>query len=91
MAEAYDHLNDLPLVSEKYPNRDVVNHPSHYTQGGIECIDAIKAATVGKEPMEAVCVANVVKYLWRYEEKNGLEDVKKARWYLERLIKEMEE
>lgn len=91
VAEAYDHLNDLPLVSEKYPNRDVVNHPSHYTQGGIECIDAIKAATVGKEPMEAVCVANIVKYLWRYEEKNGLEDVKKARWYLERLIKEMEE
>ena len=90
MAEAYDHLNDLPLVSEKYPNRDVVNHPSHYTQGGIECIDAIKAAVVGKEPMEAVCVANIVKYLWRYEEKNGLEDVKKARWYLERLIKEME-
>lgn len=91
VAEAYDHLNDFPLVSEKYPNRDVVNHPSHYTQGGIECIDAIKAATVGKEPMEAVCVANIVKYLWRYEEKNGLEDVKKARWYLERLIKEMEE
>lgn len=72
-------------------DRDNVNHPSHYTQGGIECIDAIKAATVGKEPMEAVCVANIVKYLWRYEEKNGLEDVKKARWYLERLIKEMEE
>lgn len=76
---------DFPLAGEK----DNVNHPSHYTQGGIECIDAIKAATVGKKPMEAVCVANVVKYLWRYEEKNGLEDVKKARWYLERLIKEM--
>ncbi|QNI20522.1 hypothetical protein KB2_gp044 [Klebsiella phage vB_KleM_KB2] len=69
---------------------DVVNHPSHYTQGGIECIDAIKAATVGKTGIEAVCVANVVKYLWRYEEKNGLEDVKKARWYLERLINELE-
>lgn len=62
----------------------------HYTQGGIECIDAIKAATVGKTGIEAVCVANVVKYLWRYEEKNGLEDVKKARWYLERLISELE-
>lgn len=49
---------------------DVVNHPSHYTQGGIECIDAIKAATVGKTGIEAVAVANVVKYLWRYEEKN---------------------
>ena len=65
---------------------DMVNHPSHYTQGGIECIDAIKAATVGKTGIEAVCVANVIKYLWRYEEKNGLEDVKKARWYLERLL-----
>jgi hypothetical protein len=70
---------------------DVVNHPSHYTQGGIECIDAIKAATVGKTGIEAVAVANVVKYLWRYEEKNGLEDVKKARWYLERLISELSE
>lgn len=69
---------------------DMVNHPSHYTQGSIECIDAIKAATVGKTGIEAVCVANVVKYLWRYEEKNGLEDVKKARWYLERLINELE-
>lgn len=70
---------------------DVVNHPSHYTQGGIECIDAITAATVGKTGIEAVCVANVIKYLWRYEEKNGLEDVKKARWYLERLINELSE
>lgn len=69
---------------------DNVNHPKHYTQGGIECIDAIKAATVGKSGIEAVCVANVVKYLWRYEEKNGVEDVKKARWYLERLIEEMD-
>ena len=69
---------------------DMVNHPSHYTQGGIECIDAIKAATVGKTGIEAVCVANVIKYLWRYEEKNGPEDVKKARWYLERLINELE-
>lgn len=70
---------------------DNINHPSHYTQGGIECIDAITAATVGKTGIEAVCVANVIKYLWRYEEKNGLEDVKKARWYLERLINELSE
>lgn len=83
-------LNDLPLVSEKYPEHDNINHPLRYTKGDIECIDAIKAATVGKTGIEAVCVANVVKYLWRYEEKNGLEDVKKARWYLERLINELE-
>lgn len=69
---------------------DNINHPLRYTKGDIECIDAIKAATVGKTGIEAVCVANVVKYLWRYEEKNGLEDVKKACWYLERLINELE-
>lgn len=69
---------------------DMVNHPSHYTQGGIECIDALKAATVSKVGIEAVCTANAIKYLWRYEEKNGIEDVKKARWYIDRLIKELE-
>lgn len=75
----------------KEPNNDMVNHPSHYTQGGIECIDALKAATVSKTGIEAVCTANVIKYLWRYEEKNGVEDVKKARWYIDRLIRELEE
>lgn len=75
----------------KEPNVDMVNHPSHYTQGGIECIDALKAATVNKTGIEAVCTANAIKYLWRYEEKNGIEDVKKARWYIDRLIKELEE
>lgn len=69
----------------------MVNHPQHYTQGGIECIDALKAATVGKRGIEAVCVANVIKYLWRYEEKNGIEDIRKAKWYIERLLKELEE
>lgn len=70
---------------------DNVNHPKHYTQGGIECIDALKAATVGKTGIEAVCVANVIKYLFRYENKNGLEDIRKAQWYINRLIQELEE
>ena len=70
-------------------SKDNVNHPSHYTQGDIECIDAIKAATVGKTGIEAACVANVIKYLWRYEAKNGVEDCRKAKWYLDRLIKEL--
>ena len=69
---------------------DNVNHPSHYTQGGVECIDAITAATVNKTGIEAVCTGNVIKYLWRYEAKNGLEDVKKAQWYINRLIAELE-
>lgn len=75
---------------DRNPDVDMVNHPSHYTQGGIECIDALKAATVSKTGIEAVCTANAIKYLWRYEEKNGIEDVKKARWYIDRLIKELE-
>ncbi|HFW5086692.1 TPA: DUF3310 domain-containing protein [Salmonella enterica subsp. enterica serovar Javiana] len=65
---------------------DNVNHPDHYTRGGIECIDAITAATVGKTGIEAICVANIIKYLWRYELKNGVEDIKKARWYLNKLL-----
>lgn len=68
---------------------DNVNSPGHYTQAGIECIDAITAAVSGKTGIEAVCVANVIKYLWRYELKNGLEDVKKAQWYLNRLVSEL--
>lgn len=75
---------------DKEPDMDMVNHPTHYTQGGIECIDALKAATVSKTGIEAVCTANAIKYLWRYEEKSGIEDVKKARWYIDRLIKELE-
>ena len=45
---------------------DRVNHPAHYCQGGIECIEAIKAATIGLVGMEAVCTANAIKYLWRW-------------------------
>lgn len=65
-------------------------NPQHYKNGEVECIDALKAATVNKSGIEAVCTANIIKYLWRYESKNGLEDVRKARWYLDRLIQEIE-
>lgn len=65
--------------------KDNVNHPSHYTQGGIECIDALEAATTGLEGIEAVCTANAIKYLWRWKYKNGVEDINKAIWYLEKL------
>lgn len=64
-------------------------NPIHYRKGDVECVDALRAATVGKTGIEAVCTANVIKYVWRYEEKNGVEDLRKARWYLERLIKEV--
>ena len=68
--------------------KDNVNHPSHYTQGAIECIDAIKEATKGLIGIEAVCTANIIKYVWRWKFKNGVEDLEKAEWYLKRLIKE---
>lgn len=68
------------------PQNDLVNHPRHYTKGGVECIDALDAAVVGKPPDEAICVANVIKYLWRYEEKEPLRSLQSARWYLDRLI-----
>lgn len=70
---------------------DNVNNPTHYTQGEIECIDCIKAAIINKTGIKAFCVGNAIKYLFRYENKNGLEDVKKAQWYINRLIQELEE
>ena len=69
---------------------DNVNHPEHYTQGGIECIDALAAATINLQGLEAVCTANAIKYLWRWKGKNGVEDLKKAKWYIDRLIREAE-
>ena len=72
----------------KKQTKDNVNHPSHYTQGAIECIDAIKEATKGLFGIEAVCTANIIKYVWRWKFKNGIEDLYKAEWYLDRLIKE---
>ncbi len=69
---------------------DMVNHPPHYTQGGIECIDALEAATADLTGIEAVCTANAIKYLWRWKGKNGVEDLRKAKWYIDRLIKKAE-
>ena len=65
---------------------DNVNHPSHYTQGGVECIEALKAATANLKRIDAVCTENAIKYLWRWKEKNGVEDLEKAKWYINRLI-----
>jgi len=64
-----------------------VNHPSRYTRGNIECIDALESAVVGKSPDEAIYVANIIKYLWRYEEKEPVRSLMSAQWYLERLIR----
>ena len=65
-------------------------NPQHYKQGSVECIDALEAATINKTGIEAVCTANIIKYLWRYEAKNGIEDVEKSLWYLQRLLTHLE-
>ena len=65
--------------------KDNIN-PSHYKQGKVECIEALEAATVNKTGLDAICTANVIKYLWRCEEKGGVEDLKKAQWYLQKMI-----
>lgn len=77
----------MPLPKDK---KDNVNHPSHYTQGGVECIDALAAATINLQGIEAVCTANAIKYLWRWKQKNGVEDLHKAKWYIDKLISEEE-
>lgn len=82
-----NYKNKIVKVVKKV--KDNVNHPSHYTQGAIECIDAIKEATKGLIGIEAVCTANIIKYVWRWKFKNGVEDLEKAEWYLKRLIKEV--
>ena len=64
---------------------DNVEHPSHYCRGGIECIDAIEAS-LGKDEFAGFLRGNIIKYVWRYKDKNGLEDLKKAQWYLNKLI-----
>ena len=71
-------------------DKDMVNHPPHYMQGGIECIDAIKAATEGLDGFEGYCTGNAIKYLWRWKHKNGVEDLKKAHWYIKKLAVETE-
>jgi len=59
---------------------NAINHPSHYTHSNIETIDVIEAWELG------FCLGNVVKYISREAHKHGLEDLKKARWYLDREI-----
>lgn len=64
---------------------DVVNHPTHYETGKFECIDVMEE-TQGKEAVMDFCVCNAMKYLYRHKRKNGIEDIKKAKWYIEKYI-----
>lgn len=80
---------DERMDTERMSNDKVmINHPPHYTVGKVECIDAIESATTCLQGLEAVCTANVIKYVWRWKFKNGVEDLEKAKWYLNKLIKQ---
>jgi hypothetical protein len=69
---------------------DMVNHPSHYTYGKIECIEGIQES-MSAEAFKGYCKGACLKYLWRYERKGKpLEDLKKAQWYLNKLIEVVE-
>lgn len=68
---------------------DLVNQPPHYNQGGVECIEAIKASMSPLE-FQGYLKGNAMKYLWRYRHKNGVQDLQKANWYNNRLIQELQ-
>ena len=72
------------------PKEDMVNHPPHYTQGEIECIEAIKYINnkLHTEGYEGYCLGNFIKYIWRCNFKNGWEDIDKAIFYLNELLME---
>lgn len=63
-------------------------NPDHYKQGDVECIEAIKAATIELTGEAAYCTGCAIKYLWRWKRKGGVEDLRKARWYINRLLGE---
>ena len=70
-------------------DKEKVNHPTHYNQGGVECID-VMIETQGVEAVKNFCVCNAFKYLWRHNQKNGIEDLKKSLWYIDKYF-ELEE
>ena len=78
-------LKDVaPSINEK-PVNDNVNHPSHYETGSFECIE-VMLETQGKEAVKNFCLCNAFKYIYRHNNKNGLEDIQKAKWYIDKYI-----
>lgn len=73
--------NSLPKEALPHLDVDMVNSPPHYASGGIECIDAM-ISSQGTDAVKDFCLCNAFKYIWRTKNKNGIEDVDKAIWYL---------
>lgn len=79
-------------TSEEEPpaKPDMVAHPPHYTAGKVECIDAIESAIHAMQGERAFLTGQVIKYCWRWPMKGGVEDLRKAAWYLDRLSRFVE-
>jgi hypothetical protein len=82
------HLADI--VYEIDSKNDIVNHPGHYETGKFECIEVMQEA-LGIEAVKDFCICNAFKYLYRHKRKNGLEDIKKAKWYIDKYLELSEE
>jgi hypothetical protein len=95
--EDWNNFEDVPAthfdgptqkeLEEAEKRADLVHSPKHYTKGGIECIEAIKAS-MSKEAYKGYLKGNCFKYLWRYEDKGKMQDLQKAEVYLDWLIDE---
>ena len=70
--------------------KDVIN-PSHYQRDGLECIDAIEAAVQNLSGAEAYATGSAIKYLWRWKEKGGKDDLNKAKWFIQKMVDHIEE
>ena len=88
-AKGHLHETDVSANIQSAIIEPMVHHPPHYNQAGIECIDAIEAA-LGPEGFRSYCQGNTLKYIWRYKYKGGVEDLKKGKWYLDKLIGSVE-
>ena len=77
-------VHDMAKWEMNCKDKDMVNNPPHYNKYGVECIEAISSAT--GEGYEYYLQGNIIKYLWRYRYRNGVQDLEKAQWYLSRLI-----
>ena len=84
--QEWDEVNRKLREDKTYG--DDVDSPFHYNKGNIECIDAIKAAST-KEEFEGYIRANVLKYVWRFRYKDNIKDLRKAKWYLDKLIESL--
>jgi hypothetical protein len=85
----FDAVEREYLTAADFLRDDAVDHPNHYNDGSIECIDAIQAALT-EEEFIGFCKGNAMKYIWREQWKNGMEDLQKAAWYLNRATEGLE-